>query len=64
MPGSFHGQACTRDCSGHKAGYEWAEKKNVTQPEQCGGKSRSFAEGCRSWVKEHQTPSVAHSVDK
>jgi len=63
-PKTFHDTPCTKDCGGHKAGYEWAQKKKVTKPEQCGGKSKSFVEGCRIWVKEHQAPSEAHSVDK
>ena len=61
---SFHGENCTQDCSGHKAGYEWARKKHITTKEQCGGKSNSFVEGCRSWVEENQTPSDDHSTDK
>ena len=26
----FKGYACTVDCSGHKAGYEWAEQKAIS----------------------------------
>jgi len=26
---SFHGRPCTKDCSGHKAGWEW-ERKHQT----------------------------------
>lgn len=33
----FHGYPCTQDCSGHRAGYEWAERKGVTDPDDCGG---------------------------
>lgn len=61
---SFHGVPCTKDCSGHKAGYAWAQKKGITSPQQCGGSSRSFIAGCRIWVAEHHAPSDAHSVDK
>lgn len=39
---------CTVDCSGHEAGYNWAIKKGITDPQQCGGKSLSFVEGCRA----------------
>jgi len=24
---SFHGSPCTKDCSGHRAGYEWYKRK-------------------------------------
>lgn len=49
----FHGYPCTQDCSGHKAGYAWAEKKGITERENCGGKSNSFIEGCFAWVEDH-----------
>jgi len=58
MPGgqptvrSFRGYECTDDCSGHEAGYEWAERKGITDPDDCGGKSESFIEGCRSYAEE------------
>lgn len=61
---SFHGAPCTKDCSGHKSGYEWARKKGITAPAQCGGKSHSFTEGCRIWVEEHHAPKDDHSADK
>jgi hypothetical protein len=48
----FHGYPCTRDCSGHEAGYEWAERKGVSDPDECGGNSESFREGCRAWAEE------------
>lgn len=51
----FHGYPCTQDCSGHKAGYEWAKKKNITEQENCGGKSNSFVEGCHAWVDDQNT---------
>lgn len=53
IAGDFHGYTCTKDCSGHKAGYLWAMKKNISKYEDCGGKSQSFLEGCYAWVKEH-----------
>lgn len=24
---SFHGSQCTKDCSGHRAGYEWSQRQ-------------------------------------
>lgn len=48
----FRGYNCTDDCSGHKAGYNWALKKGITDPEQCGGRSMSFVEGCRAAAME------------
>src|SRR6266404_4420911 len=52
-PGYFHGYRCTDDCSGHEAGYKWAELHNIDDPERCGGRSQSFIEGCRSWADEN-----------
>ena len=50
----FHGYACTVDCSGHEAGYNWAEEHDITDPDQCGGNSQSFIEGCRAYAEEHE----------
>ncbi len=49
---TFKGYQCTQNCSGHKAGYEWAMKKGITDKSRCTGKSRSFIEGCYAWVDE------------
>ena len=32
---TFGADECTVDCSGHKAGHEWAESKGITAREQC-----------------------------
>ncbi|HPD74384.1 MAG TPA: hypothetical protein PLX95_03875 [bacterium] len=44
---------CTQDCSGHNAGWEWAREKGITDPSDCGGKSESFIEGCRSYAEDY-----------
>lgn len=49
---SFKGYPCTQDCSGHKAGYAWAQKKAITDSADCSGHSNSFIEGCRAAVEE------------
>lgn len=49
---TFEGSNCTGDCSGHKAGYNWAEEKGITDPSDCGGNSSSFIEGCKSYARE------------
>ena len=49
---SFHGYDCTVDCSGHEAGYEWAGIHGIDDPDDCGGNSDSFIEGCRSYAEE------------
>ncbi len=50
--GSYAGQGCTVDCSGHEAGYAWAQERGITDPDDCGGNSWSFIEGCRAYAEE------------
>lgn len=48
---TYEGNDCTEDCSGHRAGYEWAAENGVTSQYDCAGNSQSFAEGCASYVE-------------
>jgi protease-4 len=41
-------------CSEHEAGYSWAEKNFIDDPEKCEGNSQSFIEGCISYVEENK----------
>lgn len=43
---------CTQDCSGHEAGYEWAERNGIDDVDDCRGKSQSFIEGCWDYVEQ------------
>ena len=52
FPLIFHGDSCTDDCSGHEAGYRWAQEQGITDPGDCGGNSQSFEEGCRAYAEE------------
>jgi len=51
----FNGYECTVDCSGHEAGYEWAEEHGITQEDvdNYSGNSNSFMEGMQSYVDEN-----------
>lgn len=49
---AFGGYECTEDCSGHKAGYDWAEENDVTDESDCSGNSTSFNEGCQAYVED------------
>jgi hypothetical protein len=51
--GSYAGYDCTQDCSGHEAGYQWAAENGITDPDNCGGNSWSFIEGCRAYAEEN-----------
>lgn len=52
---SLFDQQCTIDCSGHVAGYIWAEKNSIDDEDDCGGRSLSFVEGCKKYA-EKQVP--------
>lgn len=45
---------CTEDCSGHEAGFQWAQDNDVTDASECGGNSNSFREGCESFSEERE----------
>lgn len=53
-PISWHGYGCIQDCSGHEAGYRWAERIGIEDPDECGGNSQSFIEGCEAYAEEVQ----------
>lgn len=42
---------CTQDCSGHDAGWQWAQEHEVTDSSECSG-SGSFEDGCEAYVEE------------
>lgn len=50
---AFHGNDCLGDCSGHQAGYDWAEDNDINDTGDCNGNSDSFSEGCESYVEEN-----------
>ena len=52
---TFRGYNCTDDCSGHRAGYDWAQRNDITDEADCDTDSQSFSEGCQAYVEE-QSP--------
>ena len=50
---TFNGYDCSEDCSGHEAGYNWAEENDIYDEYDCDGYSDSFIEGCISYVEEN-----------
>jgi hypothetical protein len=51
---TFGGFTCTIDCSGHSAGYKWAEKKGLQDEADCPqGNSQSFHEGCVAYTQDN-----------
>lgn len=43
---------CTEDCSGHDAGFKWAQEHEIRDSSDCGGRSRSFIEGCEEYGRQ------------
>lgn len=62
-PQEFHGYICTQDCSGHQAGYAWAERHEITDPDDCRGNSQSFIEGCQAYAEEHEDDASDNDAD-
>lgn len=58
-PRTFYGYPCTSDCSGHDAGRQWAENQGIEDPDDCGGRSQSFIEGCVAYAEQQQAEMVA-----
>ena len=55
---TFGDNECTDDCSGHKAGYEWAEARGITDLSTCESilsrspNRTSFYEGCVTYTED------------
>jgi|SRR6185437_12899393 len=50
---SFGGFDCADDCSGHAAGYQWADRHNIESDGDCPqGNSESFHEGCIAYTQD------------
>jgi hypothetical protein len=49
---TFYGSPCTKDCSGHRAGWNWSNFYSVNNPEQCNGSSDSFNKGCNIAISQ------------
>ena len=50
-PMSFGEYPCPGDCAEDKAGYEWAARNSITDPDNCTGMSAAFIEGCRVYAE-------------
>lgn len=49
---TFGGYECTDDYTGHKAGFVWAERNDITDEYECVSDSTSFNEGCAVYVDD------------
>lgn len=51
---SNHGtEDCTSNCSGHDAGYDYADENNICDTEYSDGNSDSFNEGVIAWAEDN-----------
>ena len=60
---SFYGYSCTVDCSGHEAGYNWADDNDIHDINDCIGRSKSFLEGCIAYVEDNENLTEYFSFD-
>lgn len=58
---TFDGNQCLGDCSGHQAGYGWAEQNGIDDESSCSTPSASFNEGCQSYIDENSESSSGNS---
>lgn len=54
---------CTDDCSGHEAGFNWAQTNDVTDVSECTGNSDSFDEGCETFAQARAEQAQEEAVD-
>ena len=51
----YKGYPCTKDCSGHMAGYAWAKQRNIVNPQDLPtDTNNSFREGMLSFTEGKQ----------
>ena len=51
---TFWNFPCNWDCSGHSAGFEWAESQRIRGYQDCREGEQSFREGCWAYVAKRQ----------
>jgi Tfp pilus assembly protein PilV len=49
---NFGSAGCTSDCSGHDAGFDWAQNRGLSDRSECSGNSNSFIEGCEAYFDQ------------
>jgi len=57
-PAEFYGYECSDDCSGHEAGYDWADENYICDEygsgdEYWNSNSDSFNEGVNAYIEEN-----------
>lgn len=52
QPLTFGGYPCPGDCAKDKAGYQWAARNRIDDPDDCTGTTAAFIEGCRVYAEQ------------
>ncbi|HBV5676307.1 TPA: hypothetical protein MD163_003398 [Klebsiella aerogenes] len=62
----FGGFRCRTDCSGHEAGYDWAEDFDDIDTQYCSSLNApiSFIEGCIAYAKELKNAAEEDEMDR
>lgn len=55
---------CSGDCSGHEAGFQWAQDQDIDDASDCGGNSQSFIEGCEAFAEARQEEADRRAQDE
>jgi predicted lipid-binding transport protein (Tim44 family) len=58
-PTTFGAYPCPRDCSVDKAGYQWAARNSIGDPDDCTGSTAAFIEGCRVYAERQAARTAA-----
>jgi len=54
---------CANDCSGHNAGFAYAQEHDIDDDAECNSASDSFVEGCKAYGEEiDQCVNAAHEA--
>jgi hypothetical protein len=60
---TFGGYPCaSSDCAEDAAGFHWAERNVIVDPDSCTGITAEFIEGCRVYVERHRRPSIPRTT--
>lgn len=57
---TFNGSQCTKDCSGHRAGYAWAMRNRGQRPSN--SRSSSFNKGTKIAVDQIKTRTITKPI--
>jgi hypothetical protein len=60
----YFGEKCTEDCSGHIAGFKWAEYYRIENPNSCRSDSMSFVRGCQIYTEYRDRLALISAIQR